>query len=499
MSISLHKILFGAAPLSLGLLGLALPAELLAADETLGTVVVTGVRGSQQRTVTDSPAPIDVIDSEQLRSIGQNGLKEMLGRLLPSFNVPTINGGGTAFLVRGVSMRGLGGDQVLVLINGKRRHNSALINNGARVGNASVPVDLDLIPTAAIERIEVLRDGAAAQYGSDAIAGVINIILKRNAEGLTSDTTLGQYYDGDGTTGHEAFNWGNKLGENGGFINLSWDAKLQEPYERSSAASGQLYFKQADGSPDPRESNRQGWGTEYGLGRDRTTSLAYNAELPLEDDLKLYSFSTLSYRNSNKDLGHRKPTDITSLAGIPNAPYPNGGQARREIHETDFQVAGGAKGLLGGWDWDLSSTYGKDRGVLDTANNLNISNGPYSQHDFHLGNLVFDQWTNNLDFSRALDIGWSSPLETSFGVEYRWEKYALEEGEANSYNQGSYVPNTGPFAGVVPDPGLFSVNGTTPEDAYSLKRHSEAAYIDLGLNITPTGTSARRRATRSTT
>lgn len=226
---------------------------MLAADETLGTVVVTGVRGSQQRTVTDSPAPIDVIDSEQLRSIGQNGLKEMLGRLLPSFNVPTINGGGTAFLVRGVSMRGLGGDQVLVLINGKRRHNSALINNGARVGNASVPVDLDLIPTAAIERIEVLRDGAAAQYGSDAIAGVINIILKRNAEGLTSDTSLGQYYDGDGTTGHEAFNWGNKLGDNGGFINLSWDAKLQEPYERSSAASGQLYFNQPDGSPDPRK------------------------------------------------------------------------------------------------------------------------------------------------------------------------------------------------------------------------------------------------------
>ncbi|AZC16855.1 TonB-dependent siderophore receptor [Pseudomonas sp. CMR5c] len=485
MGISLHKIALGAAPLGLGLLGLAPAQQVLAADETLGTVVVTGVRGSQQRTVTDSPAPIDVIDSEQLRSIGQNGLKEMLGRLLPSFNVPTINGGGTAFLVRGVSMRGLGGDQVLVLINGKRRHNSALINNGARVGNASVPVDLDLIPTAAIERIEVLRDGAAAQYGSDAIAGVINIILKRNAEGLTSDTSLGQYFDGDGTTGHEAFNWGSKLGDNGGFINLSWDAKLQEPYERSSAASGQLYFNQPDGSPDPRESHRQGWGTEYGLGRDRTTSLAYNAELPLEDDLKLYSFSTLSYRNSNKDLGHRKPTDITSLAGVPNAPYPNGGQARREIRETDFQVAGGAKGLLGGWDWDLSSTYGKDRGVLDTANNLNISNGPYSQHDFHLGNLVFDQWTNNLDFSRALDIGWSSPLETSFGVEYRWEKYALEEGEANSYNQGSYVPATGPFAGVVPDPGLFSVNGTTPEDAYSLKRHSEAAYIDLGLNITP--------------
>ncbi|BBP78816.1 TonB-dependent receptor [Pseudomonas gingeri NCPPB 3146 = LMG 5327] len=474
-----------AAPFSAALLSLATSQALFAADETLDTVVVTGVRGSQQRTVTDSPAPIDVINSEQLRTIGQNGLKEMLGRLLPSFNVPTINGGGTAFLVRGVSMRGLGGDQVLILVNGKRRHNSALINNGARVGNASVPVDLDLIPTASIERIEVLRDGAAAQYGSDAIAGVINIILKRNAEGLTSDTSLGQYYDGDGTTGHEAANWGSKLGESGGFFNLSFDGKVQEPYERAAAASGQLYFNQPDGSPDPRESNRHGWGGEYGLGRDRTSSLAYNLELPLQDDLKLYSFSTLSYRNSNKDLGHRKPTDITSLAGVPDAPYPNGGQARREIHEVDFQFAGGAKGLVGNWDWDLSSTYGKDRAVLDTANNLNISNGPYGQHDFHLGNLIFDQWTTNLDFSRALDIGWSSPLETSFGVEHRWEKYALEAGEPNSYNFGSYVPSTGPFAGRVPDPGLFSVNGTTPEDAYSLQRHSDAAYVDLGLNVTP--------------
>ncbi|KPA88469.1 TonB-dependent receptor plug domain-containing protein [Pseudomonas sp. RHF3.3-3] len=473
-----------AAPFGAALLSLATSQALFAADPTLDTVVVTGVRGSQQRTVTDSPAPIDVISGEQLRTIGQNGLKEMLGRLLPSFNVPTINGGGTAFLVRGVSMRGLGGDQVLILVNGKRRHNSALINNGARVGNASVPVDLDLIPTASIERIEVLRDGAAAQYGSDAIAGVINIILKRNADGLTSDTTVGQYYDGDGATGHEAVNWGTTLGENGGFFNLSFDGKLQEPYERAAAASGQLYFNQADGSPDPRESNRHGWGGEYGLGRDRTSSLAYNLELPLENDLKLYSFSTLSYRNSNKDLGHRRPTDITSLAGIPGAPYPDGGQARREIHEVDFQIAGGAKGLVGDWDWDLSSTYGKDRAVLDTANNLNISNGPYSQHDFHLGNLIFDQWTTNLDFSRALDIGWSSPLETSFGIEHRWEKYALEEGEPNAYNFGSYVPTTGPFAGRVPDPGLFSVNGTTPEDAYSLQRHSDAAYIDLGLNIT---------------
>ncbi len=491
------RVLFRPLPAAGLLLAASAFSTPLKADDALETVVVTGVRGTQQRTLTDSPVPIDVYTSEQLTATGKSGLKEILARLIPSMNVPTFNGGGTGFLVRGISLRGLGGDQVLILVNGKRRHNTAMINNNARVGNASAPVDLDLIPTAAIERIEVLRDGAAAQYGSDAIAGVINIILKRDAQGASAESSLGQYYDGDGTTGHQTANFGAPLGD-GGFFNLSLDGKVQEPYIRDASATGQLYFNQADGSPDPRESNRHGWGNEYGLGRDRTASTAYNLELALQDDLKLYSFSTLSYRNSNKDLGHRKPTDITSLAGVDGAPYGNGGQARREIEEVDYQATAGLKGLLSGWDWDLSSSYGRDRAQLYTDNNLNISNGPdFSQHRFHLGNEIFDQWTNNLDFTRALDIGWSSPLQTSFGVEYRWEQFTLEEGEPNSYNQGSYVIPTGPFAGRVPDPGLFSVAGTSPEDAGRADRHSTAGYLDLGLNLTPNwyvGTAVRHES-----
>ncbi|WAH56833.1 TonB-dependent receptor [Pseudomonas silvicola] len=491
------RVLFRPLPAAGLLLAASAFSVPIKAEDALDTVVVTGVRGTQQRTLTDSPVPIDVYTSEQLTATGKSGLKEILARLIPSMNVPTFNGGGTGFLVRGISMRGLGGDQVLILVNGKRRHNTAMINNNARVGNASAPVDLDLIPTAAVERIEVLRDGAAAQYGSDAIAGVINIILKRDAQGASSDTSLGQYYDGDGTTGHQAANVGSPLGD-GGFFNLSLDGKVQEPYIRDAGATGQLYFNQADGTPDPRESNRHGWGNEYGLGRDRTASTAYNLELPLQDALKLYSFSTLSYRNSNKDLGHRKPTDITSLAGVEGAPYGNGGQARREIEEVDYQATAGLKGLVSGWDWDLSSSYGRDRAQLYTDNNLNISNGPdFSQHRFHLGNEIFDQWTNNLDFTRALDIGWSSPLQTSVGVEYRWEQFTLEEGEPNSYNQGSYVIPTGPFAGRVPDPGLFSVAGTSPEDAGRADRHSTAGYLDLGLNLTPNwyvGTAVRHES-----
>ena len=475
---------FSLSPLSAALL-LALGGEALAAsDPTLSTVVVTGVRGSQQRTVTDSPAPVDVISGEQLKTSGQNGLKDMLTRLLPSFNAPTINGGGTAFLVRGISMRGLGGDQVLILVNGKRRHNTAMINNNARVGTAAVPVDLDLIPTAAIERIEVLRDGAAAQYGSDAIAGVINIILKKDAEGITSDSSLGQYYSGDGTTGHEAANFGFGLGE-GGFFNLSFDAKVQEPYDRAGAVRGNFGTLE-NGQPDPRITQRHGWGEEYGLGRDRTYSSAYNLELPLGEDLKLYSFSTLSYRDGKKVLGHRAPTDITATNWLANQPYPKGGQATREVNETDYQFLAGLKGLAADWDWDLSTSYGRDKAKLYTDNNLNLSNGPdFSQRRFHLTDEIFDQWTTNLDLTRALDIGLDSPLETSAGIEYRWEKYELTEGEPNSYNYGNYVIPSGSLGGRRPDPGLFSVNGTTPEDAGDMIRHSGAAYVDFGLNVTP--------------
>lgn len=475
---------FALSSLSAALLAAGVPMSAVAAtDPTLDTVVVTGVRGSQPRTVTNSPAPIDVISAEQLEKTGQSGLKDILTRLLPSFNAPTINGGGTAFLVRGISMRGLGGDQVLILVNGKRRHNTAMINNNARVGVGAAPVDLDLIPTAAIERIEVLRDGAAAQYGSDAIAGVINIILKKDDSGITSDSSLGQYYSGDGTTGHEASNFGTTLGD-GGFFNLSFDAKVQEPYDRAGAVQG-TYPNLSNGQPDPRNTERHGWGEEYGLGRDRTTSVAYNLELPLQNDVTLYSFSTLSYRDGKKVLGHRPPTDVTALNNRTDGPYPRGGQATREVKETDYQFAFGGKGEVAEWNWDLSTTYGRDRAKLYSDNNVNLSNGPanFGEQRFYLADETFDQWTNNLDFTRALDIGWSSPLETSFGVEYRWERYELGEGEPNSYNNGGWI-NTGGVSGGAIDPGLFSVNGTSPEDAATRLRHSGAAYVDFGLNIT---------------
>jgi iron complex outermembrane receptor protein len=156
-------------------------ADASSADTDINELVVTGLRGSQTRTVADSPLPIDIISSEQISATGRVGLKEILSSVVPSFTLPAQNGGGTSASVPPYTVRGLTGDYVLVLVNGKRRHSTALINNLATIGAGSTPVDLDLIPVAAIDHIEVLRDGAAAQYGSDAIAGVINIILKKGA------------------------------------------------------------------------------------------------------------------------------------------------------------------------------------------------------------------------------------------------------------------------------------------------------------------------------
>ncbi|MEO6680088.1 MAG: TonB-dependent receptor plug domain-containing protein, partial [Pseudomonas sp.] len=484
---------YAAAALSLLTISLHAHAETSEPDKTLSTVVVTGNRGNQPRTITDSPSPIDVISAEQLQASGKVGLKELLARLLPSFNLPAINGGGTSWSVRGVTMRGLSGDQVLVLVNGKRRHNTALINNLARIGTAAVPVNLDLIPVSAIDHIEVLRDGASAQYGSDAIAGVINIILKENDSGGSAETSFGRYGSGDGDTVHQTINYGLAL-PNDGFANLALDSKEQEPFDRTGSATGNLYS--SPGFPDSRDQtvNRHGWNPSYGLGREKVTNASYNLELPLQDDLKFYSFSTASYMETTKVTGNYRPNDITSLAGDPDTPYPDGVHAQRRNRTIDFQVAGGFKGEVGGWNYDASSTWGEDDSTLNANNTLNPSLGPTSPTSFNLASQIFDQWTNNLDFSRGFDIGLNNPLQTSFGFEYRWEKYQIEPGDFASYTPGDYVIPSGPYAGRTPLPGLASYNGTSTADAGDISRSNVASYVDLGLDVTDkwyVGTAAR--------
>ncbi len=468
----------------------------------LDSVIVTGVRGVR-RTVADSPAPVDVISGEQLLATGKVGLKEVLNTLIPSFNLPGINGGGTSWTVRAITLRGLNGDQALFLVNGKRRHTTSLINNLARVGRGGVPVDLDFIPASAIQRIEVLRDGASAQYGSDAIAGVVNIILKEGYDERSFSYTGGQNFVGDGDTRAATINWGFPLGDRGGFVNLALNWKNNEAASRAVPSRAQYIYQPTvttvNGvttvTPDPRDAkaDRYFWGQSYGPGEEDILAASYNAELPWRD-LQLYSSGTLSHRASKKNTGSFLP-NLAPVAGVtagrplnrnslPEV-YPDGFNALRRIFQLDFQTSLGARGETAGWAWDVSTTLAQDHAQLDGENTLNATLGPSSPTYFHLSTHEFRQWTNNLDVTREV-TGWlNNPLQVSWGLEHRYERFLIEAGDEASYIVGNYVIPAGqPFAGLRPNPGLASYAGTAPEDAGSAHRHSVAAYAELGANIT---------------
>ncbi len=468
-----------------------------AADDA-ETIVVTGARGGTGRTVADSPVPIDVISPQELKATGRTGLKEVLGNIVPSLTMPALGGGGTSASVRPITIRGLSGDYLLVLVNGKRRHTTSLINNLSRISGGSTPVDIDLIPTNAVGRIEVLRDGAAAQYGSDAISGVINIILDDAPEGGEFSTTAGQLYEKGGELLQTQIGYGARIGD-GGFIRFALEAKYHDR-AKSSAEPVPSLFPLVNGAADPREASVDhliagGYGRSN---RDKIVNGSLNTELPLGDGLKLYSFSTASYRDITDARGayFASPTGYGGAANpqgssvLPQI-YPAGFQAYRRIKERDFQAALGLKGDLGAWSFDLSSSYGQDHVWLGAENTLNPSIGPASPTDFFMGKQIQDLWVNNLDLSHDYDIGFAKPLSVSVGVEHRWERFRSIAGEPDSYRDGGYViPRDGtPFGlaygGRSPSPGLVSFTGTSPADATSLSRNNVAAYVDLSTSITP--------------
>lgn len=451
-------------------------------------IVVTGVRGGVARTVADSPVPIDVITPAELKQTGRTGLKEILGNIIPSLTMPALGGGGTSASVRPISIRGLSGDYLLVLVNGKRRHTTSLINNLSRVSGGSTPVDVDLIPTNAVGRIEVLRDGAAAQYGSDAISGVINLILDDAPEGGEFTTTAGQLYEKGGALLQQTLGYGTRLGD-GGFVRLAVEGKYHDRAD-SSADPIPRVFPLVNGQPDPREGSVDhliagGYGRSN---RDKIINASLNAQLPISGGLKAYTFSTLSYRDIKDARGASVPA--TTIGSLPQI-YPAGFQAYRRIWEWDYQTTWGLKGELGDWNADLSSSFGRDHVKLGAVNTLNPSLGPSSPTSFYMGKQVQSLWVNNLDVSRGFDVGLADKLELAFGVEQRWEKFRNIAGEPDSYRDGGYVvPADGSPFGVLyggksPSPGLVSFTGTSPADASSISRGNVAAYVDLSTKLTP--------------
>lgn len=452
------------------------------ADEELEEIVVTGVRG-RPRSVADSPVPIDVISGVQLEQTGRAGVLHSVQYLVPSFHLPTRAGGSTSTVIFTGGLRGLNPDQALILINGKRRHTTSLINSSGALYNGSVPADLDHIPRSAVKRIEVLRDGAAAQYGSDAIAGVINIILKDDTDGGSASISTSENFDrGDGELFEVSGNMGFGLGDTG-YINLSATAKDQKDSNRARPIdpSVAMYYPLPDGSPDPREATIDRLVTSnYGIFPSEAVTLSYNAGFTLDNDVELYSFATYSQRDSIINWSYREPNDPNNIDVV----YPDGFKPRQVIDESDYEFAFGARGDWGEWQWDATTLYGDNRADRSATNTINASLGPTSPTSFYVGQLQSADWVNTLDLTRSYDLD-AGDVQVSWGLQHHREYYKVTAGDLPSYQAGTFVFPVGhPREGAAPAPAAQGNHGITPEDASDNERDSIAVYGELGWSPT---------------
>lgn len=468
-------------------------------------IIVTGTRRTD-RTVADSAVPIDIITSEALENSGTTETNRLLNNLVPSFNFPQPSLTDGTDSLRPATLRGLAPDQVLVLVNGKRRHLSSLLNLNGSIGRGSAAVDLNTIPPIAIERIEVLRDGASSLYGSDAIAGVINVQLKKSVGGR-SQITFGKYITqlegvdevasvlpttgandnpvitftgedarrNDGDTYTFATNIGLPLGPDG-YLNFTAEYKDRSPTNRS----GPDPRRQFSGVGDPREVTIDRINHRFGDGRSRDLNFFLNAAAQVSDNIELYYFGSYGVRDADGAGFFRRSLDAR------NADFANGG--RPFVPEgflpliasniIDISSAFGARGEFSGWDYDLSINYGTNRLNFAVEDSFNTSlGGLVSQRRFDAGGLRSGQTSVNADFRRDVEIGLSNPVSIAIGGEYRNETYQIVAGEPQSFIAGPFT-----FSNGAP-PGAQVFPGFAPSTEIDRSRDSFAGYIELDTDI----------------
>ncbi len=465
----------------------------LVAGVELSEAIVIGSR-NPNRTATESSVPVDVIDVKTLNTVApQVNLNQILNYVAPSFtsNTQTISDGTDH--IDPASLRGLGPDQVLVLINGKRRHTSSLINVNGTFGRGSVGTDLNSIPAAAIKRIEVLRDGAAAQYGSDAIAGVINIVLNTAVNELNASVTTGANFSknangqtggSDGETTNVGASYGLPLGDNGGYITFAGDFDVRQDYSRMKEWEGNVFnayntverFANNDGydisnlldddvadviqyansaginlngattkdelrtvlSADATDSElaargqqRSDYNMRVGQSALRGGRFFANFSLPLDDNgTEIYSFAGISSRTGNSAGFYRLPNQSRTFTPA----YINGFLPEINSNIKDRSLSAGIKGKIGDWNVDFSNTYGKNSFLYTIGNTFNASQQSSSPTKFDAGGFSFSQNTSNLDVNQFFDDIMAG-LNIAFGAEYRVENYEIVAGEEASYSQ----------------------------------------------------------------
>lgn len=482
-----------------------------AVEEATGAdaIIVTGTRRTD-RTVADSTVPVDVISGDALLNSGQTETNKLLNQLVPSFNFPQPSLTDGTDSLRPATLRGLAPDQVLVLINGKRRHQSALVNLNGSVGRGSTAVDLNTIPPLAIERIEVLRDGAASQYGSDAIAGVINVQLKKGMGGR-AQATFGKYitemedvgqvdtvslttglsdnptitYTGndrernDGDTYTFASNFGLPLGESG-YLNLTAEYKDRSPTNRSGPDIRRNYFA----AGDPREATFNRYAHRYGDGVSKDLNFFVNAGYEFSDTAEFYTFGSYGVRDGNGAGFYRRSSDVrnrdwaaSTTTFIPI--YADGFLPLIASTIVDISAAAGLRGATSGWDYDLSVVYGSNRLDYTIENTVNTSlGGAASARRFDSGGLRSGQTSVNLDLRRDLDIGIGQSVSLAFGGEYRNENYKIVAGELQSYVNGPF--SAAPFNAAG---GAQVFPGFRPANATDVSRDSFAGYVELDADL----------------
>ncbi|BCV65139.1 ligand-gated channel [Shewanella carassii] len=449
---------------------LTVPAVFAAEEQpSIETISVIGSRIAL-RTATDSVAPVDIITAEQLEATGMTETAKALQFAAPSYSFPfsSVTDGSDA--VRPASLRGLSPDHTLVLVNGKRRHGSALVHLSGTVGKGSSNVDLNAIPMTAIKRIEILRDGASAQYGSDAIAGVINVVLKDNSEGGMVSAQAGQTYQGDGEQWRVGLNHGLGIGDTG-FVNLSLEAHHKNSTNRAGLDPRQQYPLLADDSPDPREETVNRKNHHVGDAEYDNLGLFLNAAQEFANDSKLYAFGGLSQRETRSGAFFRRPLDSRNVAEI----YPDGFLPQITPKITDQSLLLGYEFNLGEWQLDASAGYGKNRFKYRVENTLNASLGPGSQTEFNAGTLSTEEWNLTLDASRYFDFYNDSELLVAMGTAWRQNAYQVEAGEQASYINGGYQNKAG---------GSQGFGGFTPESAVDEDRDNIGVYLEVENQLT---------------
>jgi iron complex outermembrane receptor protein len=471
----------------------------LAANQTeLNEVVVTGSRATEGRSNILTTAPVDVISAREIKAYAQTDVTQILTYIAPSFQSTrqTVTDG-TDF-VDPATLRGLGPDQVLVLVNGKRRHTSALVNINGTPGRGSVGTDMNVIPPAAIKRIEVLRDGAAAQYGSDAIAGVINIQLKDDTTGVSVSSTAGQTTKSDGQLFQADANLGFGLNHRG-FVNVSGQFSNRSYVDRSGLDTAPLiYLGASDGrypsgltdaqkldlkARDNALVAQNGFNRRdirVGSSDTRTYGSFVNAAYTLAPGIGLeaYFAGGLTRRTGSSGALYRLPTAVTQNdASI----YPNGFLPFINSKVDDGSAIVGLRGKVFGFAADLSNTYGRNALRYNISNTLNASLPVgTSPRSFYAGELAFQQNTTNLGFTRKfIEVGPLATLNVAFGGEFRVDNFQINAGDVGSYILGDRKVNGSPAAA-----GSQGFAGYRPSDALNQSRNNVSGYLDLESDIT---------------